>query len=114
MAMGTVMAMVRKIQRRRSRNNFFPMAWFQKENKQYFFYEHDMHSHILPGLDDRGVGRYREKDVGIGSQEIFFYPSHLFSFTHEYPGDHTGQVELTKGMSFERRDFFGCGRGGGI
>ena len=55
------------------------MAWFQKENKQYFFYEHDMHSHILPGLDD-GVKTIEEsvaivkRMLALGVRRFSFTP----------------------------------------
>ena len=38
------------------------MDWFKRKNKQYFSYDHDMHSHILPGLDD-GVKRVEDSVV---------------------------------------------------
>lgn len=101
MAMGTVMAMVRKIQRRRSRNNFFPMAWFQKENKQYFFYEHDMHSHILPGLDD-GVKTIEEsvaivkRMLALGVRRFSFTPHISFPSPMNTPEIIRDRLDLLK------------------
>ncbi len=55
------------------------MSWFRRENKQYFFYEHDMHSHILPGLDD-GVRKMEDsvvivkKMLALGVKRFSFTP----------------------------------------
>ena len=38
------------------------MDWFKRKDKQYFSYDHDIHSHILPGLDD-GVKRVEDSVV---------------------------------------------------
>ena len=35
------------------------MDWFKRKNKRYFSYDHDIHSHVLPGVDD-GVRTYGE------------------------------------------------------
>ena len=55
------------------------MSWFKRENKQYFFYDHDMHSHILPGLDD-GVKKIEDsvaivkKMLELGVKQFSFTP----------------------------------------
>lgn len=55
------------------------MSWFKRERKQYFFYEHDIHSHILPGLDD-GVKRIEnsvvimKKMLELGIKRFSFTP----------------------------------------
>ena len=35
------------------------MGWFKRKHKRYFSYDHDIHSHVLPGVDD-GVKTYGE------------------------------------------------------
>ena len=35
------------------------MGWFKRKHKRYFSYDHDIHSHGLPGVDD-GVKTYGE------------------------------------------------------
>lgn len=55
------------------------MSLFRREPKQFFFYEHDMHSHILPGLDD-GVKTIEEsiaivkKMLALGVKRFSFTP----------------------------------------
>lgn len=55
------------------------MDWFKRKNKQYFFYDHDIHSHILPGLDD-GVKRMEDsvlivkKMLELGVKQFSFTP----------------------------------------
>lgn len=55
------------------------MSLFRREPKQFFFYEHDMHSHILPGLDD-GVKTIEEsvaivkRMLALGVKRFSFTP----------------------------------------
>ena len=55
------------------------MSWFKRERKQYFSYAHDIHSHILPGLDD-GVKRVEDsvvivkKMLELGVKQFSFTP----------------------------------------
>lgn len=55
------------------------MDWFKRKNKQYFSYDHDIHSHILPGLDD-GVKRVEDsvvivkKMLELGVKQFSFTP----------------------------------------
>ena len=55
------------------------MDWFKRKDKQYFSYDHDIHSHILPGLDD-GVKRVEDsvvivkKMLELGVKQFSFTP----------------------------------------
>ena len=59
------------------------MDWFKRKNKQYFSYDHDIHSHILPGLDD-GVKRVEDsvvivkKMLELGVKQFSFTPHIAF------------------------------------
>ena len=59
------------------------MSLFRKEPKQFFFYEHDIHSHILPGLDD-GVKNLEDsitivkKMLALGVKRFSFTPHIAF------------------------------------
>ena len=54
------------------------MDWFKRKNKQYFSYDHDIHSHILPGLDD-GVKRVEDSVVIV--KKMLELGVKRFSFT---------------------------------
>ena len=54
------------------------MSLFRREPKQFFFYEHDMHSHILPGLDD-GVKTIEESIAIV--KKLLVLGVKRFSFT---------------------------------
>lgn len=56
---------------------------FQNKQQQYFFYDHDLHSHILPGLDD-GVRRLEDavlivtRMLALGVKRFTFTPHVMF------------------------------------
>lgn len=77
------------------------MSWFRKEDKQHFFYEHDMHSHILPGLDD-GVKRIEDSVVIVkrmldsGVKKFSFTPHISFPSPMNSPGVIRESLEALK------------------
>lgn len=77
------------------------MSWFRREEKQYFFYEHDMHSHILPGLDD-GVKRMEDSVVivkrmlELGVKKFSFTPHISFPSPMNSPGVIRERLEALK------------------
>ncbi|MFR7811340.1 MAG: hypothetical protein ACLU4N_19955 [Butyricimonas faecihominis] len=60
------------------------MDWFKRKDKQYFSYDHDIHSHILPGLmtgeTGRGFRGDREKMLELGVKQFSF--TLIFLFRH--------------------------------
>ena len=66
------------------------MDWFKRKNKQYFSYDHDIHSHILPGLDD-GVKRVEDsvvivkKMLELGVKQFSFTPHISFPSSMNTP-----------------------------
>lgn len=78
------------------------MSLFRKEQKQYFFYEHDIHSHILPGLDD-GVKTIDEsvaivkKMLALGVKRFTFTPHISFPSPMNTPEIIRERLDLLKG-----------------
>lgn len=77
------------------------MSLFRKEQKQYFFYEHDLHSHILPGLDD-GVKTIDEsvaivkKMLALGVKKFSFTPHISFPSPMNNPEIIRERLDLLK------------------
>ena len=77
------------------------MSLFRKEPKQFFFYEHDIHSHILPGLDD-GVKGIEEsvtivkKMLALGVKRFSFTPHIAFPSPLNTPEIIHDKLELLK------------------
>lgn len=77
------------------------MNLFHKERKQYFFYEHDLHSHILPGLDD-GVKRVEDaivivkKMLALGVKKFSFTPHISFPSPRNTPAGIREKLDLLK------------------
>ena len=78
------------------------MNLFRKERKQNFFYEHDLHSHILPGLDD-GVKHVEDsivivkKMLALGVKKFSFTPHISFPSPLNTPEIILGKLVLLKG-----------------
>ena len=77
------------------------MSLFWKKTKQFFFYEHDIHSHILPGLDD-GVKGIEEsvmivkRMLALGVKRFSFTPHIAFPSPLNTPEMIQDRLELLK------------------
>lgn len=77
------------------------MSLFWKKTKQFFFYEHDIHSHILPGLDD-GVKGIEEsvmivkRMLVLGVKRFSFTPHIAFPSPLNTPEMIQDRLELLK------------------
>lgn len=75
------------------------MSWFKRKDKQYFFYDHDIHSHVLPGLDD-GVKRVEDaveivkKMLELGVKRFSFTPHISFPSLQNSPEDIQAKLNI--------------------